>query len=188
VHRTFANANGDVSLVVPNGEIRKAFAELMGVNVVKGLGLLLSKNQDKTSIRCGVAHFHAVNGVFNADQIVFDTDPVLVTGSGSINMDSERLDLKVQGHPKKFQLVRVILPITAQGTLLHPKMGVQPGAAIAQGGVAVALATFLTPLAAVLPFIDPGLAKDANCVGLMAEAKAQGAPVKPAPAPKVAAR
>ncbi|MDB5445890.1 MAG: AsmA family rane protein [Phenylobacterium sp.] len=182
VHRTFANANGEVMLAVPGGEIRQSFAELMGVDVVKGLGLLLSKNQQSTPVRCGVAHFQAVNGVFNADQIVFDTGPVLVTGSGSINMDTERLDLKVQGHPKKFQLVRVKLPITAQGTLLHPKLGVQTGAAMAQGGAAAALGVFLSPLAAILPFIDPGLAKDANCAGLIGEAKAAGAPVKTAQA------
>jgi len=160
----------------------------MGVDVTKGLGLLLSKNQDKTEIRCGVAHFQAVNGVFNAKEIVFDTGPVVVTGGGTVNMETERLDLKVQGHPKKFRLVRVILPITAQGTLLRPKLGVQPGAAIAQGGVALALASFLSPLAAVLPFIDPGLAKDANCSGLLSEAKANGAPVKAAPPAKVASR
>jgi uncharacterized protein involved in outer membrane biogenesis len=181
VHKAFANANGDVSLVIPNGEIRKAFAELMGVDVVKGLGLLLSKDQDKTEIRCGVAHFQAVDGVFTAKELVFDTGPVLVTGGGTINMDSEKLDLKAQGHPKKFRLVRLMLPITAKGTLLSPKLGVQPGAAIAQGGVAAALASFLSPIAVVLPFIDPGLAKDANCASLLAEAKTQGAPVKASP-------
>ena len=180
VHRAFANANGELMLAVPNGEIRKAFAELMGVDVVKGLGLLLSKDQQSTPIRCGVAHFQAVNGVFSADRIVFDTGPVLVTGAGTVNMDSERLDLKVQGRPKKFRLVRVMLPITAEGPLRRPKLGVQPGSAIAQGGAAVALASFLTPLAALLPFIDPGLAKDANCAGLIADAAHQGAPVKTA--------
>jgi uncharacterized protein involved in outer membrane biogenesis len=178
VHKAFASANGELSLVAPNGEIRQAFAELMGVDVVKGLGLLLSHNQKTTPIRCGVAHFRAVNGVFKADDIVFDTGPVLVTGSGTVDMSTERLDLTAQGHPKKFRLMRVMLPVTAKGTLLSPKLGVKPGAAIAQGGLAVALASFLSPIAAVLPFIDPGLAKDANCAALIGEAKAQGAPVK----------
>lgn len=180
VHKAFSAADGEVMLAVPDGQIRRAFAELMGVDVVKGLGLLLSKNQETTPIRCGVAHFQAVNGVFRADRIVFDTKPVLVTGSGAITMNDERLDLKVQGHPKKFQVVRVIMPVTAEGSLLHPKLGVQPGKAAAQGGAAAALGVFLTPLAAILPFIDPGLAKDANCAGLIAEAGRQGAPVKTA--------
>ena len=189
VHRAFANANGEVMLAVPNGEIRRAFAELLGVNVVKGLGLLLSKDQQSTPIRCGVAHFQAVNGVFDADRIVFDTGPVLVTGAGTVNMDTERLDLQAKGHPKKFQLVRLKAPVTVKGSLLAPKLGVETGGAIAQGGAAAALATVLSPLAVLLPFIDPGLAKDANCAGLVAEAAHQGAPVKTAQAaPHGAAR
>jgi uncharacterized protein involved in outer membrane biogenesis len=178
VHRAFANADGDVSFVVPHGEIRRAFAELMGVDVVKGLGLLMSKDQKTTPIRCGVAHFSAANGVFSADQLVFDTGPVLVTGSGAITMGDERLDLKVQGHPKKFQILRVKLPVIARGTLLKPRLGVQPAPALAQGGAAAALGAFLTPIAALLPFVDPGLAKDADCAALLADARAGGAPVK----------
>jgi hypothetical protein len=182
VHRAFANANGEVMVVVPGGEIREAFAELMGINVVKGLGLLLSKNQDKTPIRCAVAHFDAKGGVLTADRIVFDTGPVLGTGSGSINMGTERLDFRLQGHPKTFRLVRLMAPITVKGPIRGPKLGVEPGKAIAQGGLAVALGAVISPLAAVLPFIDPGLAKDANCGALIAEGQRQGVPVKTAAA------
>jgi uncharacterized protein involved in outer membrane biogenesis len=150
----------------------------MGVNVTKGLGLLLSKNQDRTPIRCGVAHFKASDGLLTANQIVFDTGPVIVTGSGTVNLESERVAFRMQGHPKEFRLVRLMLPVTATGPITKPKLGVEPGKAIAQGGIAVALGTLLSPLAAILPFVDPGLAKDANCGALVANARAEGAPVK----------
>ena len=182
VHKAFANADGEVTVVIPGGEIREAFAELMGVNVVKGLGLLMSKDQSRTPIRCGVAHFKASNGVLTANQIVFDTGPVIVTGSGTINLDSERMAFRVQGHPKEFRLIRLMLPVTASGPIRKPKLGVEPGKAIAQGGVAVALGALLSPIAAILPFVDPGLAKDANCSAILAGAKAEGAPVRTAAA------
>jgi hypothetical protein len=180
VHKAFANANGEVMFVAPGGEIRESIAQLLGVNVIKGLGMLFSKDKDTTPIRCGVAHFQATNGVLTANQIVFDTGPTLVTGSGTINMDTERLDFQLKGHPKKFQLVRLVAPVTVKGTLLSPKVGVETGQAIGQGGLGLALATVLSPLAAVLPFIDAGLAKDANCQALLADGVAQGAPVKSA--------
>jgi hypothetical protein len=180
VHKAFANADGEVMVVVPNGEIREAFAELMGVNVVKGLGLLLKKDQDKVPIRCGVAHFQTKGGVMQANQIVFDTEPVVVKGSGTVNLGSERMAFRLQGKPKEFRLMRLMLPVTATGPIRAPKLGVEPGKAIAQGGVAVALGAALTPLAAILPFIDPGLAKDANCSALLSNASAEGAPVKSA--------
>jgi uncharacterized protein involved in outer membrane biogenesis len=188
VHKAFANANGEVMLVAPGGEIRESIAQLLGVNVIKGLGMLFGKDKETTPIRCGVARFEARNGVLSASHIVFDTGPTLVTGSGQINMDTERLNFRLKGKPKKFQIVRLILPVTVTGSLLSPKIGVEPGAAAAQGGISLALATVLTPLAAVLPFIDAGLAKDANCTALLADGAAQGAPVTSARAAKTKAR
>lgn len=186
VHAAFANADGEVTVVAPNGEIRKAIAELLGVNVIKGLGLLNKK--DMTPIRCGVANFQTRNGVMRADNIVLDTGPVLVKGAGTVDLRTERVDLTFRGHDKKFRLVRVLLPITAKGPIMAPKLGVKPGAAIAQGGAAVTLGSLLSPLAAILPFVDPGLAKDANCAALIAEARADGAPVKTASSKPLTAR
>ena len=180
VHKAFASANGEVMVVAPGGEIRRAFAELAGVNIVKGLGLLLKHDQSTTPIRCAVAHFNTRGGVMTADTMVLDTGPVLISGGGTVNLDTERMSLKVRGHDKKFRLVRVLLPVTMHGPIRAPKLGVEPGGAIAQGGVAVGLGVLLSPLAAILPFIDPGVAKDANCSALIAEAKADGAPVSKA--------
>ena len=49
--------------------------------------------------------------------------------------------------------------------------------AIVQGGLAAGVALVLSPLAAILPFVDPGLGKDADCGALLAQAKAQGTPI-----------
>ncbi len=176
VAKAFAGADGQVTVVAPGGEIRKAIAELLGVNVIKGLGLL--NKADTTRVNCAVAHFETRNGIMNARNIVLDTGPVLVKGKGTINLGTERMNFTLKGENKKFRLVRVLLPVTVKGPLMAPKIGVEPGAAIAQGGVAVALGAVLTPLAAVLGFVDPGLAKDANCAGLLAQADRQGAPVR----------
>ncbi|MET0295358.1 MAG: AsmA family protein, partial [Phenylobacterium sp.] len=124
VHKAMANADGEALVVVPNGTIREAFAELMGVNVTKGLGLLLSNDMSQTPIRCGVAHFQARGGVLSANQIVFDTDPVLVTGSGSVNLGSERMAFRAQGHAKEFRLVRLLLPVKLEGPIRSPHPGV----------------------------------------------------------------
>ena len=110
------------------------------------------------------------------------------TGKGDINLRDETLDMKLQGKPKHFQLIRLRAPITAKGPWAHPALGVAAGPAMTQGGIALALGV-VNPFAAILAFIDPGLAKDANCGPLLADAKAKGAPVKPsavknAPAPR----
>ncbi len=191
VHAVVSTADGTVTAAVPHGEIRAAFAELTGIDVARGLGLLLARNQQNADVRCGVADFQALKGTLVAKSLVFDTRDVLVTGKGEIDLGTERLDLSLQGQPKKWHLVRVKSPIVLRGTLLKPSIRVDAGKTLGQGSVAAGLATLLSPVAAVLAFIDPGLAKNADCSALLDEAKKSGVPLKTAstasaPAPAAA--
>jgi hypothetical protein len=170
-HKTAADAAGDITLVIPKGEMREAFAELTGIDLSRGLGLILTKNEQKTEVRCGVANFKANNGDLQATTFVIDTTNVLVTGEGKIDLKDETLDLSLRGQPKKVRMLRLRTPITVRGTLLQPKIGVQPGKLAAQTGGAVALGALLTPVAALLAFVDGGLAKDANCAALIGQAE-----------------
>jgi AsmA family protein len=169
VHKTASNADGDITLVVPRGEMRAAFAELTGIDLSRGLGLILTKNQQETAVRCGVANFRAGDGDLKATTLLIDTAHVLVTGSGQIDLKSEAMDLSLQGQPKQARLLRLRTPITVRGTLLQPKVGVQAGKLAGQAGGALALGALLTPVAALLAFVDGGLAKDANCAGLISQ-------------------
>ena len=168
VRQAAANANGDITLATPNGEIREALAELTGINVVRGLGLLLSEDQGKIDIRCGVASFSVRNGMARTRSILIDTETVLIGGEGSINLREETLNLRLQGEPKEARLIRVAAPITLEGRLRSPRVGVDVEEAAGQAGIAAALGALLAPLAAVLPFVDLGLAEDADCSALMA--------------------
>lgn len=188
VHAAASNADGTFTAVVPKGGMRKSLAEWTGVDVLPALGLTFSGDSSNANLRCAVASFDAKNGVLASRGFVIDTDPVRIDAGGHINLADETLSLQLQGKPKKFQVVRLRAPITVTGAWAHPAIGIKATEAIAQGGMAAALG-FLSPLAAILPFLDPGLAKDANCGPLLAQAKALGAPVKSssianAPAPR----
>jgi uncharacterized protein involved in outer membrane biogenesis len=178
IHKAASAASGTLTVVVPRGTVRKAYAELSGIDVTPGLFELLGNDRADTGLRCAVAHFEAHSGSLVSEQLMVDTDPVQITGHGSVNLDTEGINFAIQGHPKSLKLIRLRAPILIGGTLANPRMGIQAGSAIAQGGIALALGAFLSPLAAILPFVDPGLAKDANCTALLSGAKAEGAPVK----------
>lgn len=162
-----ANADGQATFVVPSGEVREAFAELTGINVTRGLGLLLTGDQSKIGVRCGVASFSVNNGLARARTMVFDTETMLINGKGTISLRDETLDISISGEPKEARLIRLAAPISIEGHLRAPRVGVEAEDAADQGLAAI-LATLAAPLAAVLPFIDPGLAEDANCAALLA--------------------
>ncbi len=176
-HKVAATASGTATAVIPSGQIRQSLAEWLGINVLSALSLTLTNDESNTGIRCAVAHVAVNNGVMFSQQFVIDTDPVLVKGSGTIDLGRESMDLKLQGAPKSFQLFRLRSPITVSGPLQNPSLGVEAGPAVAQGAVGLGLAA-LNPFAAILAFLDPGLADNANCAALLSTAKAQGAPVQ----------
>lgn len=177
--REFAsNADGSLTFVVPRGKVNQAFAQLTGIQVARGLGLLVTDPDEQTNLRCGVADFRVRDGTIEARSIVFDTSVVRITGEGSVNLDRESLDLAIRGHPKKASLMRVRTPIEIEGTLADPSLGIDAGDAAKQGAIATALGVLLTPLASVLAFVDPGLAKDADCAALLRDARARGAPAR----------
>jgi uncharacterized protein involved in outer membrane biogenesis len=169
VHKFASTADGSVNIVVPHGEIRAVLAELTGINVSRGLGLLLTKDDQQTELRCGIGAFEADKGQLNAKMLVMDTTNVLITGRGDINLQTEKLDLALTGKPKKIRLLRLRSPVLVQGTLSKPKVGIDPKKAILQAGAGTVLATLLTPIGAILAFVDPGLAKNADCAALLAQ-------------------
>lgn len=164
-----ANANGAITFVTPDGEVREAFAELSGINVTRGLGLLLSGDDGRVAIDCGVASFNVRNGIAQARTIVFDTENVLIHCEGSVRLRNETLDLQVQGEPNEPRLIRVAAPISNEGRWRSPEIGVEADDAAGQEGVAAVLAALVAPIAGLLPFVDLGLAEDANCAALLAD-------------------
>ncbi|WP_225896910.1 AsmA family protein [Brevundimonas goettingensis] len=170
IHRFAAGSKGSMSLVVPHGEMRAAFAELLGINASAGLLKLLSGDQSKSDIRCAVADFNVSNGVARAQTFVIDTDVVLAKGSGSINLGDETLNLKIDGESKKPRLLRLWTPILLRGPLTKPSIGVDTASLVGQGGLTAILGAVVAPVAALFAFVDPGLAKDADCGALIQHA------------------
>jgi AsmA family protein len=177
VHKVASSASGTVTAVVPQGAMKKSLAEWMGVNVLSALGLSLSGDQSQTGLRCAVMSFNAQNGILNSQQILIDTEPTRVDGHGDINLRDETLALTLQGNPKHFQLLRLRVPIELSGTLSAPTISANKKPAIVQGALGAGLGV-LSPFAAILAFVDPGLAKNADCAAILADARSQGAPVK----------
>ena len=133
VHKAAATSNGRVTIVLPGGQMRQSLAELMGVNVVPGLFQLLAKDPKTTPLRCALVDFNVSHGVMSVRQFVLDTGVVVADGQGTINLDSETLDMKVKGHTKKPRLVRLIAPFDIRGQLIRPTMKIETGPVIAQG-------------------------------------------------------
>jgi uncharacterized protein involved in outer membrane biogenesis len=168
VRKSLATANGQASAVIDNGTVSDLIANLLGLDVARALGVLISGDK-QVPLHCVVADFEVVDGTMKPRTFVLDTDAALTTGSGTISLKDERLDLDIHGDPKSATPVALGGPIEIGGSFKKPSVGL--GAeAYARGGAAVALGALLTPVAAILGFIDAGDTKNADCANLEQQA------------------
>lgn len=171
IREAASNADGTLTAVLPHGIVRSSLAEAAGFDL-RALGLMAGGNSDDTGIRCGVASLEVRNGTLTSQRLLLDTEPVLITGEGTISLDSESLDLRFHGQPKHPRL-RVRSALLVRGTFGHPSFSIEAAKPAMQAGGAIALGVLLTPVAAMLAFVDPGLAKDADCAALLGQARGE---------------
>jgi uncharacterized protein involved in outer membrane biogenesis len=174
-----ATSNGRIILMMSGGTISLLLIDAVGLNIGQAIPLLLGKDQ-MTDIRCAVGDFKVKNGLLKSDVFVLDTTDSNIAGKMHINLKDEALDAKVEGNPKDFSLLSAHTPITVGGTLKNPSIGLDPKGLALRSTSAVALGVFLSPLAAIIPFIELGLGKDSDCGELIQHAR-RYSEAKPAP-------
>ncbi len=176
LRKALGTADGNASFIVSQGTISKWASALLGLDLAKALGVLISGDK-KIALRCIVTDFEIKKGVMTPRTLVIDTDNSTITGTGLINLTDEKLDMEVKGQSKKPTL-SLRGPIHVNGTFRHPDVGLG-GEAYARLGGSALLGALLTPIAAIITFIDSGKNRDANCGALEATTQANAAKQAP---------
>lgn len=161
--------DGDVALIMNGGSLSELLLRLANLDIQNTAKVLLTGDK-QIPVRCMVADFKATNGILNTEALVLDSGKENITGSGTINLRDELLDLKLVAHPKDTSFIALRGPILIQGSFEKPSVRPQMGAAVTRAVLAAALATIGGPLG-LIPLIDLGKAENHDCDGLMAEAQ-----------------
>jgi len=174
VAEILGNADGRAQLMLREGTLSHLATEALGLDVAEALGVLASGDRP-LPLRCGWLDLALQDGVVRPQQAVIDNEDTEVRISGQLNLRDESLALRLSARPKDISPFTLRTPVTLQGTLAAPQLGVE-GAPLA-GKVlgAVALGVAIGPLAALLPFVDLGVGDDHDACAR-----------KPAPAPRAA--
>ena len=162
--------NGDIRAHLRDAAVSHVAIEAAGLDVAQALGVLV-KGDDALPILCNVADLDVVKGVAQPRVFVVNTKDSTVWIDGTVSMKTEALDLRAVVSPKDFSPLALRTPIHVRGVLGKPAVSLELGKLAGKAGAAVLLA-LLNPLAAIIPFIDPGdrqAAKEAGaeCAGLV---------------------
>jgi uncharacterized protein involved in outer membrane biogenesis len=175
-----ASANGEVKGAVTQGSVSKFILEAAGLNVPNAVFAKLFGDK-QVQLNCLAADFDVKSGLMQTNYFAMDTDDAVVAVDGTINLSTEAMNLDVRPKTKGLRIISLRSPLYVKGTFKNPDIGLYKGALIAKTGGAIALGV-LTPLAAVIPLINPGRNEAIDCGKLLADYKEK--PKAPPPGQK----
>lgn len=172
VRESLGSSNGRIAIILPQGTFWIRNTELIELDLFQYVTKALAKQlKDPTEIRCGLLAFTVRRGTAIADPIFIDTQRSVIRGRGSFSFADEALDMSIEADSKKFSLFSGQSPIGINGYFAEPRIDVISPELIQRGVVGVGLGAVLSPIAAILAFVDPGEEKDTNCAPILAGAR-----------------
>jgi hypothetical protein len=164
------SSDGNLKLLMNDGLISRNLMEIVGLNVGNYIvGQIFG--DDEVRINCAAANLDLRDGVASPRIFAFDTENALINVTGTTNFSSERLDLTIDPESKGIRILTLRSPLYVRGTFKNPDAGVKPGPLIARGAVAAALATLVTPAAALLALISPSEGGQNQCQTILGQMK-----------------
>lgn len=165
------HGDGELKLYMGSGgNVSALTVDLSGLQfgnaVLSALGI-----PNRAKIQCLLTDFVLHQGQLAAKTAVLDTDENRVSMTGSINLQTESLNLVLRTEPKHFSIGSLPAPVDITGTLGAPSVRPDVAVLAARAGAAIGLGILLTPLGALLPTIQLGTGEDGACAGLLQQAK-----------------
>jgi hypothetical protein len=179
--RSIAQILGDAqgSLVgrLDHGSLSHLALKAAGLDVAGAIAVL-AEGDKPLAVHCGVAKLDVHNGVVRPMPLVLSLDNATLWADGYISLADEEIDLRTVSAPKDFTPASLRTPLEIKGPLAKPSVSLTPSPIVARAGAAVLLG-LLNPLAAALPFFDPGARdaahrEDAQCAAVAQRAEAHG--------------
>ena len=150
-----AGMDGEASLQLRHGRLSHLAVEAAGLDVAQALGMAI-KGDESLPVSCGAARFRAKDGIIHTEAAVLDTPDSTLSMDGQIRLDQERLQLRVVALPKDFSPLSLRTPILIRGSLSKPEVSLERGELAMKLG-AGALLAIVSPWAALIPLLDPGV-------------------------------
>ncbi|WP_447765654.1 AsmA family protein [Sphingopyxis panaciterrae] len=173
VRQSLASSDGRMAFILPQGTFwtrNIQLAELdLGTFVQK---LFQDKLKKPVEINCGVIAFTVRGGVAAADPILIDTKKNVMLGRGGFSFRNEAIDMAVRADGKTFSVFSGQSPVGVGGYFAAPKIDPISDELAGRAGAGLGLAILASPVAAIIPFVDPGDAKAAQCGPVLAGARA----------------
>ncbi len=164
--------DGQAHVFLRDGTLSHLATEAAGLDLAQALGVVF-KGDQPLPLQCARLDLDIQNGVVRPRVGVLDNPDTTIRIGGMVDLRNETLDLRAEAKPRDFSPFSLRTPVTVKGTFANPDIGIEGGRLAGKAVGALALGAAVAPLAALLPFMDPGAKDEAGCTPREREQGAQ---------------
>ncbi|MEO8123111.1 MAG: AsmA family protein [Burkholderiales bacterium] len=169
-----ASLDGDAQATIRHGTVSHLVTEILGIDVAQALGVAV-RGDDALPLRCARLDLNIDKGILVPRVAIFDNRDSTVRLTGNLNLRDEAIALRATTSPKDFSLVALRAPVIVSGTLGAPHVEIDAAPVVARAAASIALGVLATPVAALLPLIDPGSKEEGDPCAMSAPHASQAA-------------
>jgi uncharacterized protein involved in outer membrane biogenesis len=165
------DADGQLIIVGQEGKFGSRRLDLWGSDLVTTMLSREWRREDVTDLNCLVARVRIEDGIASSDDLLVDTRRITIGAAGTLDLESEELNLVFAPMPKRTSLVSITSPVHITGTLAAPEVEVtvlpRRRMAAAGGGL---LAGLVNPGYLLFTFSQTGSGQTNVCAAAVEEA------------------
>ena len=157
-----ATTNGKVTAIITDGSLTAAPIDLLASNLLVEL-IPGRKKSDTTKIECMFVQLSSTDGVFKTDAALLNTENIVMTADGTVDLTQEMLDFILIPKSKDIELFTLDSNIQVKGNIVDPVFSLHKGSVFKKLLKSAATIALGPAASLALPFASMGTNKQAKC-------------------------
>lgn len=163
-----ATTNGKVTAIMTEGSLANAPIDLLASNLLVELMPGRSKS-DNTRIECVFMQLSSTDGVFKTDAALLNTENIVMTADGAVDLTQEMLNFLLIPKPKDVELFTLDASIRVKGNIVDPGFSLDKGSVFKKLLKSAATIALGPAASLAIPFASMGTDKQAKCFSEVAD-------------------
>ena len=160
--------NGEIMFVAGEAELETKIFNMWGTGLVSAIVPNLG-SEAKTVMNCAIADLKIEQGIATPNALFMDTERLTLTGTGTIDLRDQTLDLKLSPQSKSVEILDVSPSVNVRGPIASPRISPNTASLLGKlGGLALGV---VNPAFLAFSLTDLGVSEDHPCYDYIKQAE-----------------
>lgn len=121
--QVMGGADGHVEVALAGGSVSSLMVSLAGLQLFDAL-ILYVTGDHRIPLQCALGRMNFRQGTVTFDKTLLDTQKSVLDMRGTLALQSQAVNIEIKAHPKSFDLLDLHGPVSVEGKIRAPKVGI----------------------------------------------------------------